>query len=131
MNVEFLCRFLKQPSRDVLDEIDEYLHNQKLIRNDFDVDHERNKLLFKRDDKYEYSPLSFDLKDVKMSNSADDEHTYLRFYGGEQFVIKCDYETFKNMYQFFNGSLIHNCNESINFKPMKSNGEQSIFNKNG
>lgn len=117
MNVDFLCRFTKPPSREVTEEIEEYLKDQKIIYGeDFNINFERDKLISERIDKYEYSPLSFDLKDIKLYNAADEIHTSVRFYGGESFVIKCDYDKFKNIYQFFTGKLVHSFTNPDNIK---------------
>lgn len=132
MNVDFLCRFLKPMKKEVLDEIEQYLKSQKIIYgDDFDISSEREKLMLNRssNEKYEYSALSFDLKDVKIFNAADDKHVSVRFYGGESFVIKCDYETFRGIFQFCTGRIIHDFTVPNNIKLMIQDGEQSISNK--
>lgn len=127
MNVDFLCRFLKPVDKEKLEEFEEYAKAQKLILGeDFNFDAERNEYL--GDDLYEYSPISFDLKDVKLFNGADDIHTSIRFYGNDAFIIKCDYEKFREIYQSLSGKVIHDFTKTEN---ISFSGEQSTLNQDG
>ena len=50
------------------------------------------------DFKFIYSPLVFEMNDVKLFNSVDKQHTFIHLTDDESFVAKLDYESFKKIY---------------------------------
>lgn len=56
---------------------------------------------------HEYSPLVFDMDDVSRFNKANDpDHTTLRFYDSDVFVVKIPYEQFRDLYSEQTGKVI-------------------------
>lgn len=114
MNIELLCRFNVDPDDATMDEINEKLNTEELIQGDrFNKNKEYLKLV-KQHKLYDYTPLTFNLRDVRFINPVDNEHTTLRFFDGSMYTFKINYTNFKTIYQTLLATMIHD-NKSISF----------------
>ena len=106
MLVELLCKYNKAISKEALEEINQILATEELIKgSDFDKETMREELL-EEHGSHEYGPFTFNLKDVQGFNHIDPEHTCVRFYNGQVFNFKVEYEIFKSVYQQLTSILI-------------------------
>lgn len=101
MKAELLCRFTKEISKDLEQEIQEELATKRMLHgDDFDEEEEREKILESKDiDAFDYVPMVMDLKDVMFFNKVDDTHTCVRTPIGAAFTLKIDYPRFKDVYE--------------------------------
>lgn len=64
---------------------------------------------------YVYNPLVIDLNDVKNFNKLDEEHTTIRQYEGDVFVIHLSFDTFASIYGEITGVKIRTM-DTLNFE---------------
>lgn len=103
MVVRMLGRFTKEKNDQVSQDIEEELDTQEIISGDeFNREAERIKLIRKHN-AFDYTPLTFNLKDVMMYNLVDRAHTNVKFYGSPSFTFKITEEQFAYVYQMFMG----------------------------
>lgn len=103
MIVRMLGRFTKEKNDKLSQDIEEELDTQEIIGgDDFNREEARTKLIRKHN-AFDYTPLTFNLKDVMMYNLVDRYHTNVKFYGSPSFTFKITEEQFAYVYQMFLG----------------------------
>lgn len=108
MNIELLCKFIKDPSTESLEAIEQELQVQALIKgDDFDIEAEREKLLLNDSGNFEYAPMVIGLDGVASFNMVDEEHVCVRFHDTTKYNFKITYQQFKAVYQTVTGLIIH------------------------
>lgn len=106
MIVKFLCRFAKDDNTAELKELEKELDVEAIINPDFDKNKERELRMRKSKNAFDYGPMTLNLRDVATSNIVDKDHTCLRMYNGQIFVIKLSYEKFEHIYQTLTGFVV-------------------------
>lgn len=102
-----MCRYQKDDNSSVMVKINQELDEQSLIKGDsFNREKAKQYLMNKRN-AYEYGNFTFDLKDVKTWNWADQDHTTIRLYGGETYVFKVDEQRFGAIYQTLMNTIVN------------------------
>lgn len=56
--------------------------------------------------KFVYEPIVMDTKDIKNFNRLDEEHTTIRLYPQESYVVKLPYDIFKEVFEAETGQVI-------------------------
>ena len=112
MFVELLCRFLREPSEEEKKRIKEEKEYYEIIGEEYVYTESKNK--------YEYLPMSINIKDVSSFNFYDRANTCVRFYTGGIYVFKISYEDFKNIYVALSGTIVHDFSSPGSLKIVKN-----------
>jgi hypothetical protein len=103
MIIEFYGRYKRQKTKEeILQERDE-LDLKKILGKDIEL--EDSSLV--DDDDFVYKPISFDTSRncIKSFNEVDAEHTFVKTYTMDGYIIKLPYDAFKRIFGFVNGNL--------------------------
>lgn len=97
--IEVQVRFLKEKTKEEEKEWKEFIETEKIIKgDDFNPsDYEEES------EKYMYDRAVFDLKDIIRLNNYNEDHVVVRFYGGDSFVVKINYDKFVEIYSSLTG----------------------------
>lgn len=111
-------------SKEDKDAFDEEMKTQSIIQGgDFDLEAEKKKY-YGGAKQYTYGAMTFNMKDVRGMNALDEEHTTIRFYGGDAYVFKIGYPDFGKVYQMMMGVSILNFCSSHETVNQEENGQQ-------
>lgn len=92
MIIEITARFKKSKTEVEIEEEKETIKVNKLIYgDDYSVPPSK--------EKYDYELTSIDIKDIRIFNPVDEEHTCIRTFFGDTWVCKAPYEKFKAFYE--------------------------------
>ena len=92
--IEVQCRYKKLLGQGSQED-KAYLESLRIVQNkdsidDVEVDDE---------ERFEYGPMVLDTNDIRAFNMVDRNHTCLRVYEGDAFVIKIPYPVFIELYE--------------------------------
>lgn len=99
MKVEFQCRFKKlilSDEQKAQKEANRIIHGEDTSYDNFDPE----------DDTYTYVGLVLDIKDIRVFNAVDKDHTCIRTYQLDSFIVKIPYAAFVHFYQNETANLI-------------------------
>lgn len=109
MMVEFYGRYKKEKTKEELERLKEDEKLKELLGRDIDFE--------QGDEEYMYKPITFDCSkfNVKSFNDVDGEHTFVKTYTTDGYILKVNYQEFKHIYAAVNGLVqkIPSCNDFI------------------
>lgn len=103
MIIEFYGRYKRQKTKDEFLQEKEELDLKKILGKDIDLTDDS----FGYDEDFIYKPISFDTSrnNIKSFNEVDPDHTFVKTYSMDGYIIKLQYDDFKRIFGFVNGNL--------------------------